>query len=257
MGWIDLHTHINMIKQDSATIVSRALANDVEKMILIGTDPEDMNTVLALAKKHYPTLFCTLGIHPHDSKLYTDAVENHMISLLSEPSVIGIGEIGLDYHYNHSPQEVQKEVFKRQLRIAEKFQLPIEIHTRDAEADTVEILKEFKGKVKGVLHCFTGSQWLADQALALGFDISLSGVCTFKNAEALRATIKSLPLDRIHIETDAPFMTPVPHRGKENEPALVVLTAKQISGLLGLSEDVLMKQLKKNAQRLFAKLLWS
>ena len=257
MGWIDLHTHINMIKQDADHIVSRALANNVEKMILIGTDPADLDIVLALAKKHYPTLYCTLGIHPHDASKYTDDVERHLTSLLGEREVVGVGEIGLDYHYNHSPQDVQKEVFQKQLRLAEKFKLPVEIHTREAEADTVTILKEFQGRVKGVLHCFTGTQWLANEALALGFDISISGVCTFKNAESLRATIKSLPLDRIHIETDAPFMTPVPHRGKENEPAFVTLTAKQVCGILNLSEDVLSAQLKKNAQSLFSKLLWS
>jgi len=246
-----------MIKQDSDIIVSRALANDVEKTILIGTDPADLMTVLALAKKHYPTLFCTLGIHPHDASKYSDEVEKNLSSLLGEREVIGVGEIGLDFHYNHSPQDVQREVFRRQLRLAEYHKLPVEIHTRDAEADTVAILREFQGKVKGVLHCFTGTQWLANEALALGFDISISGVCTFKNAENLRSTIKTLPLDRIHIETDAPFMTPVPHRGKENEPALVVLTAVKVCEILGLSQEVLSAQLKKNAQRLFSKLLWS
>ncbi len=256
MSWIDLHTHINMIKQSSDDVLKRAQLNHVEKMVLIATEPGDLDVVYSLAQKYYPTFFCTLGIHPHDSKNYSDEVEAKMESMLNFKEVIGIGEIGLDYHYNHSPQDVQREVFRRQLRLAAKYKMPVEIHTRDAEQDTIEILKEFNGQVNGLLHCFTGTKWLAHEALKIGFDISLSGVCTFKNAEPLREVIRSLPVDRVHIETDAPFMTPAPHRGKENEPAMISFTAQKVSELFSLSENELSRQLKINAKRLFPKLLW-
>ncbi len=256
MAWIDLHTHINMIKRDPADVVAKAKTQGIERMVLIGTDPDDILVVQGLAAQFFPAVSCTVGIHPHDSSKFTDEVEKNIERLVGCREVIGIGEIGLDYHYDHSPREVQREIFRRQMILAQKFSLPVEIHTREAEEDTVTVLEEFKGKVRGTLHCFTGTKWLAHEALRLGWDISLSGVCTFKNAEDLRATIKTLPLDRIHIETDAPFMTPVPHRGRENEPALLIHTAQFIAGLLSVSEADLSRQLKLNAKRLFPRLVW-
>lgn len=255
-SWIDLHTHINMIKQAPELILQRAKNQGVEKMVLIGTDPEDIFVVSALAKQYSESLICAVGIHPHDAKNYADKVEADLKQLAGGKEVIGIGEIGLDFYYDNSPREKQKEVFRRQMDLAVELGLPVEIHTRDAEKDTVEILKEYKGRAVGVLHCFTGTHWLAHQALDLGWDISLSGVCTFKNAEELRNTIKTLPKERIHIETDAPFMTPVPNRGKENEPSFVIHTAQVVAQLLGLSVEQLSVQLKLNAKRLFPKLIW-
>ena len=167
-----------------------------------------------------------------------------------------LAEIGLDYYYSHSEHDVQREVFRKQMAIAAEFNLPIEIHTRDAEADTIEILKEFSGRVKGLFHCFTGTQWLADEGLALGYNISISGVVTFKSAEALRAVVKTVPLDRLHIETDAPFLAPVPNRGKKNEPALLVHTAQVVAELKGISVEELSRHTSENARRLFTKLKW-
>lgn len=256
MSWIDLHTHINMIKRDPVQVIAQAKSQGVERMVLIGTDPEDIFVVSKLAQENFPIVSCTVGIHPHDSSKYSDEVENNLSALVARPEVIGIGEIGLDYHYDHSPRDVQRTVFRRQMDIAAKQNVAVEIHTRDAEEDTLVVLKEYAGKVRGLLHCFTGTKWLAHEALKLGWDISISGVCTFKNSEELRQTIKTLPLDRIHIETDAPFMTPVPHRGKENEPALLIHTAKFVTDLFGVSEEKLAAQLKANAKRLFPKLQW-
>lgn len=257
MPWIDLHTHVNMIKRDPSEVIANAKAQGIERMVLIGTDPNDIFTVQKLARDNFPMVSCTVGIHPHDSSKYTDEVEANLNKLVTLEEVIGIGEIGLDYHYDHSPRDIQNIVFRKQMEIARKNNLAVEIHTREAEEDTLTVLKEYQGKVSGLLHCFTGTKWMAHEALKLGWDISISGVCTFKNSGALRETIKSLPLERIHIETDAPFMTPVPHRGTENEPALLVHTAKFVAELMGVTEEILSVQLKQNAKRLFPKLDWN
>jgi TatD DNase family protein len=170
--------------------------------------------------------------------------------------VVAIGEIGLDYYYNQSPKEEQIDAFRAQLGIAERTGLPVEIHTRDAEEDTIRVLNEFKGRVKGIIHCFTGTRWLAEQALDLGFNISISGVVTFKNADDLRATVKMLPLDRIHVETDAPFLAPIPMRGRKNTPAYVVHTAKFVAELKGVTLEELCEQTRKNALAMFPKIQW-
>jgi TatD DNase family protein len=167
---------------------------------------------------------------------------------------VAVGEIGLDYYYDHSPREEQKDAFRRQLEIAARHQMPIEIHTRDAEADTVEILNEFRGRLSGIVHCFTGTMWLARQALDLGLDISFSGVITFKNAGDLREVVKFVPLERLHVETDAPFLAPVPMRGKSNQPAFVVHTARAVAQLKQISEDQLLEATRNNARRTFPKL---
>ena len=162
--------------------------------------------------------------------------------------------MGLDYYYSNATHDVQKKSFRRQLEIAVEHDMPVEIHTRDAEPDTVEILQEFGGKVRGLLHCFTGSQWLADQGLALGLNISISGIVTFKNADALRSVVKTIPLDRLHVETDAPFLAPMPHRGKSNEPALMVHTAQKVAELKGVTLEQLSEATNANAKKLFHKL---
>src|SRR5690606_20932812 len=159
------------------------------------------------------------------------------------------------YYYLNSTKEEQQKSFERQLQIAADLGLPVEIHTRDAEPDTIEILKKFKGKVKGLLHCFTGTQWLADEALKIGFNISISGVVTFKNAEDLRSVVKSLPLDRIHVETDAPFLAPVPQRGKKNTPAFVTHVGEFVAELKNISQQELATQIEKNTKTLFPKFL--
>ncbi|MFN8944406.1 MAG: TatD family hydrolase, partial [Pseudobdellovibrionaceae bacterium] len=211
--------------------------------------------VLEIAKKRYPQVFCTLGVHPHEAKVLTDEVLNWIETHATEKEVIAVGEIGLDYYYTHSEKNIQIEAFEKQLSLAKKLKMPVEIHTRDAEADTVEILKKFKGDVKGIIHCFTGSEWLAFQCLDLGFNISISGVVTFKNADSLRQSVKKLPLDRIHVETDAPFLAPIPQRGKSNTPAFVVHTAQAVADLQGIPLIDLQRVTNSNAEKLFSKLI--
>jgi TatD DNase family protein len=254
LGWTDIHTHLNMLEDGVESGLTAAFANGVDRVITIGTHPEDLDVVYGLAKQYYPKVFCTLGIHPHDAKLYTEEVENKIVSLLPMPQVVAVGEIGLDYYYLNSDIETQKKVFRRQLEIALQHKLPIEIHTRDAEADTIEILKDVNPTWTGVLHCFTGTQYLADEALQLGLDISVSGVVTFKSADALRQVIQSVPLDRLHVETDAPFLAPVPMRGRKNQPAFVVHTATFLAALKGVELDALKHQVHLNNIRTFPKL---
>jgi len=249
-----MHCHLDKLEEGVEAALASARAAGVKQIVTIGTEPADHATVLGLSQKYYPEVFCTLGVHPHEGVLYTAEVGQWIEKHLSDPGVIAVGEIGLDYYYNQSPQKEQQEAFRQQLDIARRHGLPVEIHTRDAEADTVEILKEFKGQVTGLIHCFTGTSWLAQQALDLGFNISISGVVTFKNAEDLRATVKSLPLDRIHVETDAPFLAPMPHRGKKNTPAFVVHTAQVVADLQGVSLDKLAEATHQNALKLFPKM---
>lgn len=254
MNWIDVHTHINMLERDEQSVLSAAREAGIEHMITIGTGRDDHPKVVDMATRLKPWVFGALGFHPHDAKDFGEQDEAYMREHLRDARIVAVGEIGLDYYYSHSEHDVQKDVFRRQMALAAEFGLPVEIHTRDAEADTVEILKEFNGRVRGLLHCFTGTQWLADQGLALGFNISISGVVTFKNADALRETVKTVPLDRLHIETDAPFLAPVPHRGKKNEPALLVHTAQVVAGLKGVTLEELARVTDENARHLFAKL---
>ncbi|MEN0058328.1 MAG: TatD family hydrolase [Bdellovibrio sp.] len=256
MEWIDIHAHLNMLEEGVEPALTAARASGVRKVITIGTDPADHPIVLDIARKYYPEVYCTLGVHPHDGSQYSEEVGAFIEAHAAEPCVVAVGEIGLDYYYNQSPEAEQKKAFRAQLEIAQRTGLPVEIHTRDAEEDTVEILKDFAGKVRGVIHCFTGTAWLAQQALDLGFNISISGVVTFKNAESLRAIVKSLPLERMHVETDAPFLAPVPMRGKKNTPAFVVHTAQFVADLKGISLEQLCTQTRLNALDMFPKVKW-
>lgn len=255
MGWIDVHTHLNFLKDKSpeeALIEARAAG--VSRFITIGTEPADHPVVLAIAQKYFPEVACSLGIHPHEGKVYSDEIHQFLEANVGRREVVAVGEIGLDYHYDNSPREEQKEAFRKQLDLAARHKLPIEIHTRDADEDTVEILKEFRGRLSGIIHCFTGTQWLAENALDLGLDISFSGVITFKNAGDLREVVKYVPLDRLHVETDAPFLAPIPMRGKSNVPAYVVHTAKAVADLKGIDLDTLKAATRANARRTFPKL---
>lgn len=253
LPWLDIHTHLNFLEESPEEALRLAHSRGVKSVITIGTEPGDLQVVLDLARKHYPVVLCTLGIHPHEAKLFTPEIEAFIRKEAVSKEVVAIGEIGLDYFYKNSDPEVQKVAFEKQLQIAADLNLPVEIHTRDADEDTVEILKKFKGRVKGVLHCFTGTPWLANEALDLGFNISISGVVTFKNAESLRQTVKAYPIDRIHVETDAPFLTPAPFRGVKNSPQYVVFTAQYVAELKNLTLPQLSQQLIKNAQALFPK----
>lgn len=256
MEWIDLHTHLDKLDEGPDEALRLAREAGVRKVVTIGTEPEDLPRVLEFSRKYAPMVYCTLGIHPHEGAIYTAEVGRFIEQNATDPRVIAVGEIGLDYYYKQSPEDAQREAFRAQLDIAARLGLPVEIHTRDAEEDTVKILEEYRGRVNGIIHCFTGTQWLADRCLDLGFNISISGVVTFKNADALRDVVRSLPLDRIHVETDAPFLAPVPQRGKKNTPAFVVHTAKFVAELKGVTEEKLAEQTRLNALKLFPKLKW-
>jgi TatD DNase family protein len=251
--FIDVHSHIDKLEGTPEEAVAKALAAGVQKIITIGTEPADHPVVIELAEKFSPHVFCTLGYHPHEGSMFTDEGQKFIEDHLHHPRVVAIGEIGLDYYYNHSDKQHQLEAFDKQMDMAARYKMPVEIHTRDAEEDTVEILKKYSGKVTGLIHCFTGTQWLADQALALGYHISISGVVTFKNANALRDVVKTIPMDRLHIETDAPFLAPVPMRGQKNTSAYLIYTANFIAELKGVSHENLSEQTFKNLKSLMPK----
>ncbi len=254
--WIDIHTHLNMLETPPQEALNMALEVGVERIITIATGPQDFDEVLSLAQSLQPYVYGTLGVHPHEASSFDESVDEYLQAHLRRPEVVAVGEIGLDYYYEHSPIEIQKEVFRRQLQLSIEYGLPVEIHSRDAEKDTLDILGEFGGKVRGLIHCFTGTQFLADGALDLGLNVSLSGVVTFKKAEALREVVRSLPMDRIHVETDAPFLAPTPFRGKKNTPAYVVHTGEFVANLLGVTKEELARQTCENALKMFSKLKW-
>lgn len=256
MRWIDVHTHINMLEISPEEALAAATANQVQNMITIGTCPDDLPTVLQLAEKYFPQVACTLGVHPHEAALYTPEIEKFIRANGAKPTVVAIGETGLDYYYNKEAHEheTQRGVFRSQLQLAHDLGLPVEIHTRDAEPDTMQIISEFKGKTRGLLHCFTGTWEMAKSGLDNGYHISISGVVTFKNAEPLREVVRKVPLECLHVETDAPFLAPVPHRGKKNQPAFVTHTAQLVADLKGVSLEKLAEQLQLNAKSLFPKL---
>jgi TatD DNase family protein len=252
--FFDIHAHLDMLEDSPEVAIQKAKDVGVSKIITIGTEASDHQFVLDVARKYYPTVYCTLGVHPHQGAQFTEEIGQFIEAHANDKEVVAVGEIGMDYYYNKATPEEQKNTFRRQLDIAARYRLPVEIHTRDAEPDTVEILKEFKGRVNGVIHCFTGTSWLAHQCLDLGYNISFSGIVTFKNAQDLRDTCKQVPLDRIHVETDAPFLAPVPMRGKKNTPAYVVHTAQVVADLRGISLEKLSQHTNENARQLFTKL---
>ncbi len=254
MAWIDVHTHLNMLEMPPEEALKLAEASGVENVITIGTCPDDLPLVLQIAKQFSPMVACTLGIHPHEAELYNDSMAEFIRTNAVAKDVVAIGETGLDYYYNNAPKEKQIEVFRAQMQIAADLGLPVEIHTRDAEPDTMQMLTEFSGRVRGLLHCFTGTWEMAKVGLDHGWHISISGVVTFKNAQALRDVVKQVPLDSLHVETDAPFLAPIPHRGKKNQPAWVTHTAQLVADLKGVPLPELASQLRSNAKSLFPKL---
>ena len=238
--FIDSHAHIDgpEFDADREEIVERARVADVSLILNVGTgDPHAgvLERAVDVGKK-YESVYTAIGTHPHDARFYDDGAEEKIKALVQDDRVLAWGEIGLDFHYDNSPRDVQVEVFKRQLRAARECGLPVVIHTREAESETIEILKsDYEGaERRGIFHCFSGSMALAQQALELGFMISFSGILTFKKAEELREVAKQVPLNRLLIETDCPYLTPIPYRGKRNEPAYVVEVARCLAGIHGV-----------------------
>jgi len=256
--FIDSHCHIDGPEYDAdrEEVIARARAAGVTTMLNVGTgDPHNgaFERAVVLAEQN-EEIFAAVGVHPHDAKLFDDQAEQRLSDLARQSSrVIAWGEIGLDYHYDHSPREVQREVFPRQLRIARQLNLPVVIHSREADDDTINILRdELTGYARaGVLHCFGGSLEMARSAIELGFFVSFAGNLTFKKAEDLRDVARQLPLDRLLVETDCPYLTPVPFRGKRNEPARVVETAACLAALHGKNLDEIGRITTGNFMRLF------
>ncbi|MFY9618423.1 MAG: TatD family hydrolase [Pyrinomonadaceae bacterium] len=258
MPFVDSHCHIDGPEYDADRdeVIARARDAGVTTMLNVGTgDPHSgaFERAVALAKQH-PEVYCAIGVHPHDAKLFDEAAQQRLLDLAKQSSrVVAWGEIGLDYHYDHSPREVQRDVLRRQLVIARKLKLPVVIHSRAADEDTIAILREeLTGYDRaGVLHCFGGSLPMAEQAIELGFFISFAGNLTFKKADDLRAIARQLPLERLLVETDCPYLTPVPFRGKRNEPARVVETAKFLAELKDVTPEELGRVTSENFARLF------
>jgi TatD DNase family protein len=258
---VDSHCHLDFpdFAGEIENVLSRAAENGVGHLVTICTKVTEFDKVLSLALAH-PQMSCSVGIHPHEAAHEPAVDVARLVDLARHPKVVGIGEAGLDYFYDQSPRERQREVFRTHIEAACLSGLPLIVHSRDADEDTVRLLQEGAEKggregkpLTGVIHCFTSTQYLADAALKLGFYISLSGIVTFKNAEALRQVAKSVPLDRLLVETDSPYLAPVPKRGKRNEPAFVRHTAEYAAQMLGLSLEDLAARTTGNFHRLFAK----
>ena len=252
MKLIDSHVHLDDSKFDADrdTAIERARAAGVEYMMAIGTGngPPDLEAGVRLADKH-PAFYATIGIHPHDASKATEETWTRMRELAAHPKVLAIGEIGLDYHYDFSPRDVQRAVFEQQLALAAECRKPIVIHTREAWDDTLAILRaQWRGG--GIMHCFTGGEEPARQALDLNFHLSFGGVLTFPKAEETRQAARIAPEDRILVETDCPYLAPVPHRGKRNEPAFVVETARRLAEVRGVSLDAIAESTTRNFERL-------
>lgn len=254
--WIDSHCHLNdeRFADELDVVLDNAKQADVQKMVTICTELSEAPVLLEMANAR-EELYCSVGVHPHEAQVPEN--QENLAQVLTQfaayDKVIGLGETGLDYYYEHSSREAQKEAFATHIEIAKRTKLPLIVHTRDAEADTIDLLKAEQSNVTGVMHCFSGSQDLANKSLDLGFYISISGIVTFKKANELREIVKGLPLDRILLETDAPYLAPVPLRGKRNEPAFMVHTAEVVAELLDISLEKLAQVTTENFSHLFTK----
>ena len=257
MTLIDSHCHLDFpdFADELDGVVDRAHAAGVERMITIGTRIERAPRLVEIAER-YDSVFFTVGTHPHEAAGEAASDFAALRRFAEHPKCVGIGEAGLDYHYNYAPPEVAQRVFRGQIALARELGLPIVIHTREAEDDTAAILKDEMGQgpFSALLHCFTSSRALAETGLRLGLSISFSGVVTFKNSAELRAIARETPLDRLLVETDAPYLAPVPHRGKRNEPAFVVATARAVAEAKGVAPEALAAATRANTLRLFPRL---
>jgi TatD DNase family protein len=255
--FIDSHCHLDFkdYGEDIERVLERADAAGIKEFLNICTQMDEAAAILATTDKH-PNIYASMGIHPHDAgatleKISMEELKSWLLEKASHPKVIALGETGLDFYYENSPRPVQKDVFRLHVEVAQETGLPLVVHTRAAQEDTIAILTEKRGEVRGVIHCFSETQWLADQALDLGFYISISGIVTFKKAEELRQVVATVPLDRLLLETDAPFLAPIPYRGKRNEPAYLVETAKVLADLKGVSLEEIATKTTENFRKLF------
>ena len=250
---IDTHVHLNadQYDEDLQEVIDRALEEGIDRMFVVGFDTNTIERTMKLIDQ-YDFIYGIIGWHPVDAIDCTEERLQWIEELSKHPKIIGIGEMGLDYHWDKSPKDIQKEVFRKQIALAKRVQLPIIIHNREATQDCVDILKEENAsEVGGIMHSFSGSNEIADEILKMNFYISLGGPVTFKNAKQPKEVAQHVPLDRLLVETDAPYLSPHPYRGKRNEPARVKLVAEQIAELRGISYQEVCKATTENAERLF------
>ena len=250
---VDSHCHLDFpdFATEREAIVARARSAGVETMLTIGTRLDEFATVRAIAEAHNE-IWCSVGVHPHEAKDYAALAPQQLVALAAHPKVVGIGETGLDFHYDLSPRDIQERLFRTHIAASRETGLPLIIHAREADGEVAGILDEERPP-PGVMHCFSSGRPLAEAALALGFYISISGIVTFRNAEELRAIVRDVPLDRLLVETDAPYLAPSPYRGKRNEPAYVAATAAAVAELKGIELQHLAATTSANFFRLFGK----
>lgn len=248
--FFDSHAHYDddAFDADRDELLSSLLQNNVSNIINIGADMPSSRRSVQLAEK-YEFMYAAVGVHPHDAQSYTSDNEAELAKLCASPRVVAIGEIGLDYHYDNSPRDIQKEVFKKQLELAKKLRMPVIIHSREATEDTLSILKEFSPR--GVVHCFSGSVETAKTVLDMGMYISLGGPVTYKNAVKTVEVAEFVPIDRLLIETDCPYLAPVPYRGKRNSSLFIHATAEKLADIKGISVEELARITAENTKKLF------
>jgi TatD DNase family protein len=254
---IDTHCHFNhqRFADDIPDCIERAYAADVKQMIVIGYNAPSSAEAVRLAEQYAPDVFAVVGVHPHDSKDWDEATAQKLREWTSHPRVVAIGEIGLDFHYDFSPRDAQERAFRAQMAIAHEVGLPVIIHCREAYPETLQVLEqENVTNIGGVMHCWAGSVDEARQTVALGMHLGFGGVLTFKSAENIRDSARMVPADRLLVETDAPYLAPVPHRGQRCEPAYTRLVADYLAQLRGLHYPELAALTTANARRLFSKL---
>lgn len=252
---IDSHCHLDFpqLQDDFAGVLQRAEAAGIGRMLTICTHVSRFAQVQALAEAH-EHIFCTVGVHPHQAEEEGEILPERLVELAAHPKVVGIGETGLDYFYDNSPRAVQQAGFRRHIQACLETDLPIILHARDADEDMAHILREDgQGRLKGVLHCFSSGRGLAEAGLELGLYVSFSGMLTFKNSAELRAIAQDIPMDRLLVETDAPYLAPVPYRGKTNEPSYVAYTAAMLAEAKGVTPEEIATQTTANFYRLFSK----
>lgn len=250
---IDSHAHLDDQKfdRDRDIIIKNLKNNGIELVINIGADLQTSIASVSLAEK-YENIYAAVGVHPHSASEVDDSTIEILKSFANRKKVVAIGEIGLDYYYDNSPRDLQRKWFKEQVNLAKQVDLPVVIHTREAAQETFDILKEAQdGSLRGVLHCYSGSVEMATEYIKLGFYISFAGPVTFKNARSIREVAKSVPLDRLLVETDCPYLTPEPNRGKRNEPIFVKYTAGTIADIRGITYEELAKVTNRNTRELF------
>ncbi len=251
---VDSHCHLDMpvFDADRDEVVARARAAGVVEMVVVGGIDEGKGHRRALEVAARYGLPAAAGIHPHEARLANEAAYDELGGLAREGRIVAIGEVGLDFHYDHSPRPAQREAFRRQVRLARDVGLPVVVHTREADEETAEVLEQERAaEVGGVIHCFTGSLELARRALGLGFLISFSGIVAFPRSEVIQQVARETPLERLLVETDAPFLAPPPHRGRRNEPAFVVEVARRVASIRGTTLERLADAARRNHARFF------